>query len=223
MVLFPITSPSLFTYTYNYTKILLHQYPCLLIKSPSMKKNITYIILFSLFAFFTFAIIKFRKEDSLELGLKLRQGESASSAEWLNSKNAIESLIEVVRKNPGNNEAKVKLAFAYIQESRASGNHAYYDAKAADLLNSVLKNDTANYEALIGKATVLLSQHHFDEAIPVALSAQKVNPYSAAVYGILTDAFVENGDYEKAITMVQDAAWTYLRANRKSQNGRGTL
>lgn len=206
MVLFPITSPSLFTYTYNYTKILLHQYPCLLIKSPSMKKNITYIILFSLFAFFTFAIIKFRKEDSLELGLKLRQGESASSAEWLNSKNAIESLIEVVRKNPGNNEAKVKLAFAYIQESRASGNHAYYDAKAADLLNSVLKNDTANYEALIGKATVLLSQHHFDEAIPVALSAQKVNPYSAAVYGILTDAFVENGDYEKAITMADKMA-----------------
>ena len=171
-----------------------------------MKKNITYIILFSLFAFFTFAIIKFRKEESLELGLKLRQGESASSAEWLNSKNAIESLIEVVRKNPANNEAKVKLAFAYIQESRASGNHAYYDEKAAELLNVVLKNDSANYEALIGKATVLLSQHHFDEAIPVALAAQKVNPYSSAVYGILTDAFVEAGDYQQAIAMADKMA-----------------
>lgn len=180
--------------------------PLTLTLNPLMKKNITYIILFSLFAFFTFAIIKFRKEDSLDLGLKLRQGESASTAEWLNSKNAIESLIEVVRKNPANDEAKIKLAFAYIQESRASGNHAYYDTKAAELFNIVLKNDTANYEALIGKATVLLSQHHFAEAIPVALSAQKVNPYSAAVYGILTDAFLEDGDYGKAITMADKMA-----------------
>ncbi|MFZ7114445.1 MAG: tetratricopeptide repeat protein [Bacteroidota bacterium] len=171
-----------------------------------MKKNITYIILFSLFAFFTFAIIKFRKEDPLELGLKVRQGESASTAEWLNSKNAIESLIEVVRKNPANDEAKVKLAFAYIQESRASGNHAYYDTKAAELLDVVLRKDSANYEALIGKATVLLSQHHFEEAIPVALAAQKINGYSAAVYGILTDAFLEDGDYDKAVMMADKMA-----------------
>ncbi|MBK7431377.1 MAG: tetratricopeptide repeat protein [Bacteroidetes bacterium] len=171
-----------------------------------MKKSIHYIILFSLFAFFTFIIVKFRKEETLELGIKLRQGESATTSEWLNSKNAIESLIETLRRNPANAGAKIKLAFAYIQESRASGNHAYYDSKAAELFDIVLKEDTANYEALIGKATVLLSQHHFAEAIPVALAAQKVNPYSAAVYGILTDAFVEDGNYENAITMADKMA-----------------
>jgi tetratricopeptide (TPR) repeat protein len=171
-----------------------------------MKKSITYIILFSLFSLFTFIIVKFRKDESLELGIKLRQGESATTSEWLNSKNAIESLIETLRKNPANAAAKIKLAFAYIQESRASGNHAYYDSKAAELFDTVLKEDTANYEALIGKATVLLSQHHFTEAIPVALAAQKVNPYSAAVYGILTDAFVEDGNYENAITMADKMA-----------------
>ncbi len=171
-----------------------------------MKKTIPYIIIFSLFTFFTFLIIKFRKEDSIELGIKLRQGESASTSEWINSKNAIESLIDVVKKHPANDEAKIKLGFAYIQESRASGNHAFYDVKAFELFDKVLNSDTANFEALIGKATVLLSQHHFTDAIPVALAAQKVNPYSAAVYGILTDAFVEDGDYDKAITMADKMA-----------------
>ena len=63
------------------------------------------------------------------------------------------------------------------------------------MFDDVLKKDSTNFEACIGKATVLLSQHHFTDAIPVALEAQKINPYSSAVYGILTDAFLENGDY----------------------------
>ena len=133
-----------------------------------MKKSIPYIFLFSLFAFFTFIIIKYRKEDSIELGIKLRQGESASTAEWINSKNAIESLIDVVKKHPANDQAKIKLGFAYIQESRASGNHAYYDVKAFELFDKVLNSDTANFEALIGKATVLLSQTALPKCIAMA-------------------------------------------------------
>jgi tetratricopeptide (TPR) repeat protein len=167
-----------------------------------MKKNITYVTLFFAFLAFSLMILFFRKDDTkLDLGIKLRQGEAASSNEWLSSKAAIENLIEVLRRNPENSEAKIKLGFAYIQESRESGEHAFYDSKALDLFTKVLDRDTANFEALIGKATVLLSQHHFTEAIPEAVKALRINPYSSAVYGILTDAFVENGDYAKAIEM----------------------
>lgn len=167
-----------------------------------MKKSITYIVLFVVFLAFSLMILLFRKDTTeMDLGLKLRQGEAASTNEWLNSKAAIENLIETLRRNPENSEAKIKLGFAYIQESRESGEHAFYDSKALDLFTRVLKNDTANFEALIGKATVLLSQHHFTEAIPEAVKALRINPYSSAVYGILTDAFVENGDYPKAIEM----------------------
>ncbi len=179
-----------------------------------MKKNTVIIAILSSFAIFTFAILKFRKADPLELGIKIRQGESASGTEWINSKAAIESLIETIRINPANDEAKIKLAFAYVQEARASGNHSYYDTKASELFDVVLKKDSVNYEALIGKATVLLSQHHFTDAIPVALVAQRVNPYSSAVYGILTDAFVENGDYDKAIAMADKMA--SLRPDNRS-------
>ncbi len=179
-----------------------------------MKKNLPYIFLLSFVAIFSFAIIEFRTPDKIKLGIKIRQGESATSNEWINSKAAIESLIETLRINPENKEAKVKLGFAYIQESRESGEHAFYDPKALDLFDNVLKKDSVNFESLIGKATVLLSQHHFAEAIPVAVAAQRINSYSSSVYGILTDAFLENGDYQNAIAMADKMA--SLRPDNRS-------
>lgn len=93
------------------------------------------------------------------------------------------------------------LATAYIQESRISGNHAYYDKAALDLFDKVLKDDQNDFASLIGKATVLLSQHHFTDALPVAEKALQISPHSSSVYGLFTDAYVETGNYEKAIAM----------------------
>ena len=50
----------------------------------------------------------------------------------------------------------------------------------------------------------MLSQHHFTDAIPIAEKAQMINPYSAAVYGLLTDAFVETGKYQMAVEMADN-------------------
>lgn len=163
-----------------------------------MKKNYAYfLILFSLAAF-TVIIIKFRKPE-IKYELMMRQGAMSSSSEWVNAKAAIDALIYRVNANPGDKKSMTALATAYIQESRISGNHAYYDQAALDLLDKVLKNDNNNFEALIGKATVLLSQHHFTDALPVAKKALEVSPHSSSVYGLLTDAYVETGDYKKAI------------------------
>lgn len=166
-----------------------------------MKKNYTYTILFSVFILFSLAILFFRKGENVSYGIQLRQGPSATGKEWVDAKTAMGNLIEVIRNNPENTKAKKELGFAYIQESRNSGNHSYYDALALALFDEVLKKESDNYEAMIGKATVLLSQHHFANAIPVANDALRINPYSSAVYGILTDAYLENGNYKTAIEM----------------------
>jgi tetratricopeptide (TPR) repeat protein len=131
--------------------------------------------------------------------LKERVGPISLSAEWLNTKNAINGLLADVRKNPKNNMAKLNLVQAYIQESRITGEHSYYDQAALNLLKEILKSEPANFDALCCKATVLLSQHHFSEALSVALEAQKINPYSAFVYGLLCDANVELGNYKEAV------------------------
>ncbi len=165
-----------------------------------MKSKHVYILLLLIFAVFTTVIVHFRKSE-VKLELKMRQGEMASSSEWLNTKSAIEGLIDEIHTRPENMKAKLQLALAYIQESRISGEHAYYDATALQLLTEVLKKEPDNADALSSKATVLLSQHHFSDALPYAEKAMKINPYSSSVYGIMTDAYVELGKYEEATKM----------------------
>ncbi len=172
-----------------------------------MKKNyIYYILLFSLFAF-TLLIIRYRKPN-VTYELQMRQGIATSSSEWINTKEVIDGLIYNVRTNPSDKRSILSLGLAYIQESRISGNHAYYDKAALNLFETILKDDPENFEALIGKATILLSQHHFAEAMPVAELAKKISPHSATVYGLLTDAYVETGNYGKAIEMADKMSAT---------------
>ena len=83
---------------------------------------------------------------------KERRGAIALGAEWLNTKKAIEGLLADLELDPKNNKAKLNLAQAYIQEARVTGDHAYYDGAALDLLEDVIKGEPKNFE--IGRAHV---------------------------------------------------------------------
>lgn len=176
------------------------------------KKYVYFLLIFTFFAF-SVLIIKYRK-DEIKFEIPVRQGALANSSEWINSKDAIRNLVSAVNSNPSDIRSKTALGIAYIQESRVSGNHSYNDKAALTLFNDVLKKDPVNFEALIGKATVLLSQHHFTDAIPVAENALKISPYSSSVYGLFTDAYVETGEYKKAVEMVDKM--TEMRPDARS-------
>ena len=75
----------------------------------------------------------------------------------------------------------------------------YYDMAAMKYVNEVLEKDTANFEALIFKSLLYLSQHHFADGLAIAEKARQVNPYNAYVYGILVDGNVEMGNYSAAV------------------------
>jgi tetratricopeptide (TPR) repeat protein len=123
----------------------------------------------------------------------------SASSEWLNSKKAIDGLLDKIRRNPEDNKAKIQLAMAYIHESRVTGDHAYYDEASLKLLNEVLEKDPKNFDALCGKATVLLSQHHFTEGLASAQNLVGQYPSAAFGYGLLVDANVELGNYTQAV------------------------
>jgi tetratricopeptide (TPR) repeat protein len=165
-----------------------------------MKKGYIYLMLIFSFLVFTVLIIRYRKPD-VKYQVMMRTGALSNGTEWSNSRSAIESLIEKVNSDPSDIKAKRQLGMAYIQEARISGNHSYYDKASLDLFDDVLKKNPGDYEALVGKATVLLSQHHFSDAIPVARQAEDAARNSSAVYGLLTDAYVELGDYKNATFM----------------------
>ncbi|GAB3204548.1 tetratricopeptide (TPR) repeat protein [Pontibacter aydingkolensis] len=137
--------------------------------------------------------------------LRERQGPISTTSEWLNTKAAIEGLQYKIRKNSNDTQSKLLLAMAYMQEARVTGEHPYYFPAALKLVEDVLDRNNIDpairFEATVAKAMIQLSLHHFDKALETGKLAHKLNPNRASVYGVLCDAYVELGDYEKAIEM----------------------
>ena len=164
-------------------------------------KNLYLILVFFTILLFGLILVFAKKPTKQFAGLIERSGSIALSAEWLDTKKAIEELLSAIAANPQNYKAKLNLAQGYIQEARITGNHGYYDQAALDLLDDVLQSEPKNFDALCCKATVLLSQHHFEEGLAVAKQALPLNTSSAFVYGLMCDANVELGNYPEAIKM----------------------
>lgn len=148
------------------------------------------------------AILVFSKKPEKKIPpFRERTGSIAMSGEWLNTKKVIEGLLKAIETNPNDNASKLKLAQAYIEEARVTGDHGYYDQATIELLDDVLHAEPKNFEALCCKATVLLSQHHFAEGLDIAKQAVAINPDNAFVYGIMCDAYLELGNYKEAVQM----------------------
>ncbi len=161
-----------------------------------------YTILVGFTGILLLCIFLFAKSPSKKtVGLKNRTGAIALGGEWVGTKKTIESLLGEIEVNPTNYTAKLNLAKGYIQEARITGDHAYYDGAALVLLEDVIKNEPENFDALCCKATVLLSQHHFSDALVVAKQALPINPNNAFIYGLMCDAYVELGQYNQAVLM----------------------
>ncbi|MGZ3885728.1 MAG: tetratricopeptide repeat protein, partial [Bacteroidia bacterium] len=165
-------------------------------------KNHRYTILVSVTALLLAGIFLFSKKPVKKAPVyKERKDNVNLSAEWLNSKKAIEGLLASIDENPEDYKSMLLLAEAYIQESRITGDHAYYDKASLELLDRVIEGQPGNFDALCCKATVLLSQHHFAEGLQVANKALEINKDNAFIYGILCDANLELGHYDEAVKM----------------------
>jgi tetratricopeptide (TPR) repeat protein len=173
-----------------------------------MNKKYRYLLLLFLFVGASVFVVlrynyKLKHQYIANYPLQERKGSSALAPEWAATRSKAQNLIKVVRENPGNIQSAIALATLYIQEARITGNHSYYDAAALNYINEVLKSEPENFEALTLKSLVLLSQHHFDEALDMAYKAQKSGPYNAFVYGLLVDGNVEMGNYKEAVAQAE--------------------
>jgi tetratricopeptide (TPR) repeat protein len=169
-----------------------------------MNKKTTYIalVLFFLIATaFVVARYKMRSDDTASklYPLKERKGALAQSADWKATKEKSDKLIRIVRLKPDDKKSALALASLYIQEGRNTGDHVYYNEAALKYVNDVLTVEPENFEALILKSLVELSQHHFVEGLQTAEKAKMINPYNSYVYGLVVDGNVEMGNYSVAI------------------------
>lgn len=131
--------------------------------------------------------------------LKERSESLAQSQEWPTVKAEYENLLAVCKKQPEDKTTLLKLAKTFMQEGRVTGNYAYYNQAALEMVDHVLKNDPTELEAICLKSMIFLSQHRFAEAGVLAEQARQISPYYAFVYGLICDSQVEMGNYPAAV------------------------
>jgi tetratricopeptide (TPR) repeat protein len=109
----------------------------------------------------------------------------------------ITEMEERLRTHPDDAGAAVLLADALLRQARAT-NDARPTSRASEILKSVLNEDPVQYDALRMLGAIDLSQHRFRDALGVADRARELRPTDAWNYGVMGDALIELGEYDKA-------------------------
>ena len=131
---------------------------------------------------------------------------TAQSAEIAEAQKIIEKMPEAAN---GYN----KLAVAYIRRARETGDFSL-NTNAQTAVNRALEIAPENFEAQKLKASLLLTFHQFGEALNFGKQLEASHKQDAFVYGVLTDANVELGNYKEAAEAVQ--RMVDLRPNMES-------
>jgi tetratricopeptide (TPR) repeat protein len=98
---------------------------------------------------------------------------------------------------PSGAERHVELALTLARTARDTADVEYY-ARADREIDEALRLAPNDFEALKARAWVLLGRHRFADALALATTLNARTPDDVMVYGLLTDAHVELGNYEQA-------------------------
>lgn len=104
---------------------------------------------------------------------------------------------KMVAADPAKPDAHNLLALAYARRARETADTSFYGL-AEEAIARSLQLAPDNFEALKMRAWVLLGRHEFAQALELAKLLNKRAPDDLMVYGFLTDAHVELGNYQEA-------------------------
>lgn len=103
----------------------------------------------------------------------------------------------LIEKNPKNYEAYNALALALSRRARETSDVSFY-SQAQDSLKKSFAISPDNFDGKRIEVWLLLGKHEFAAAREEALTLNKKIPDDVMVYGFLTDANVELGNYDEA-------------------------
>ena len=107
-----------------------------------------------------------------------------------------------IKNFPAVAEGYNQLAIAFMDKARETGDFSF-NAGAEQALNRALEISPDDHTSLKLRAKLLLTYHRFKQAFAEAQRAQTSDADDADLYGIMTDALVELGDYPGAIKAAQ--------------------
>jgi len=103
----------------------------------------------------------------------------------------------LIEKNPKNFEAYNALALALSRRARETSDVTFY-AQAQDALGKSFEISPENFDGERTAVWLLLGRHEFPAALEKAKALNKKAPDDVMLYGFLTDANVEIGNYDDA-------------------------
>ncbi len=115
----------------------------------------------------------------------------------------IEAAQKLIEKNPNAANGYTSLAVAYIHLARETGDFGL-NTNAQTAVNHALELEPENPIAQKLRISLMLTFHRFAEALDAATKLQSKSPQQDTfLYGALTDANVELGNYKEAVDAVQ--------------------
>jgi tetratricopeptide (TPR) repeat protein len=102
-----------------------------------------------------------------------------------------------IKSNPDRYQAYNDLAFSLVSRARETSDASYYN-QAAEALQKSLRLTPDNFEALKAQVEVLLGQRRWAEARERARVLNRRMPDDVPVYGYISEAAFELGDYDEA-------------------------
>jgi tetratricopeptide (TPR) repeat protein len=107
-----------------------------------------------------------------------------------------------IAKNPAHYPYYNSLAMAYARRERETSDPAYYD-KAEETLKKSFTIQPDNFDGLKVETLLLLGHCEFAKALEIAKKLNKETPDDVAVYGYISDADAELGNYKDAVDAAQ--------------------
>jgi tetratricopeptide (TPR) repeat protein len=107
-----------------------------------------------------------------------------------------------IKSNPDRYQAYNDLAFSLVSRARETSDASYYN-QAAEALQKSLRLTPDNFEALKAQVEVLLGERRWAEARARARVLNHRMPDDVPVYGYISEAAFELGDYDEAADAAQ--------------------
>jgi tetratricopeptide (TPR) repeat protein len=134
---------------------------------------------------------------------------TSSSALLLPSANAgsldgeIASLQQRLREIPDDWRGFAQLGLAYVAQARVTADPSWYPKTEGVLRRSLRLQPDENVDGALGIGALDLARHDFAAALREGRRASDLNPYSADAYGVIGDALLELGRYDRAFEAFQ--------------------
>ena len=116
---------------------------------------------------------------------------------------AIAALQQHLREIPDDWRGFAQLGLAYVAQARVTADPSWYPKAEGVLRRSLRLHPDENVDATLGIGALDLARHDFAAALREGRTASGLNPYSADAYGVIGDALLELGRYDRAFEAFQ--------------------